>query len=327
MNTYDFLLNGAELAEQYQNSTSKEEKEQLVKKVFTGVYFNLNRLLYTNNEEDFNSDFAIYFYDKIPTLLSNYNPEYASFITYITVSLKLSFKTFYQKEKVKEEAEDVTLSEEKFRISSSFDSCNNWGDYNLYVSDPAALYTKDMLSSDDSKIKCRSRKDSSYRQPGSGLPKNKTKDNSFYFSMTYKERLIFLLACKSCLFLDDDFTEKIANEINLPVKNLDAILEKLRNHCMNRQSQMDKLMLKRNFHYIKMRTASKLLDSSSANKNSLYVKNMKSRKLSYNVWRNSNKLDKKQIKYPSNRLIGKYLNISKSSVDYNLEKAFKELYT
>ncbi len=327
MDTYDILLEGAALAEKYQHSSSEDEKEKLVMKVFTGIYFNMNKLLFSNNEEDFNSDFALYFYDRVPAILENYKAQNSSFITYVIAYLKFARRSFYHQEKFKRNSEDVSLTEEKFRLLSELKSLEQTGCYDLYACENKVSYTKDAHDCDKPEIKCRSGRDKKFSQFDNTKSPSKFVDKSFYFSMAYKERLIFLLACKSCMFLDEDLVEKIAEEINLPVHKLNDILENLRNHCIEKQRRLDASVLKQNSHYIKMKTAKKFLDSADETENSIYLRTIKTHNGSYHAWMNARKRDKHRVKYPSNRLIGRYLNISKSSVDKNLEKALKELYT
>ncbi len=326
MDTYDFLLNGAEIATQYRNSNDKNEKHSLVMKIFTGVYFNINKLLLGNKGEDFNSDFALYFYDKIPSLLNNYNPKSSSFLTYLTSYLRFQSKSFSQKQMMKKNTDDVTLGEERFQVLAGMDALRNEGRYNLYASEASVSYGKDECEVEQPKIKCRHRPATVAAKDQGGKKKLK-KDRSFYFSMSYKNRFIFLLACKSCMFLDDAMVAKIAKEIELPVEKLDSFLEKLRLDCFKSQARIDKMIARRNSHYIKMKAAEKILDHSDEELNSIYCRSVKSHAEHYKGWMYANKKDKTQIKFPSNRTIGKYLNINKTSVANNLEKALKELYT
>ncbi len=322
MDSYEILENGAEIARRYQQSTDSEEKKFLVMKVFTGVYFNLDRLLCTHNGEDFNSDFALFFYKKIPGLLRNYREHYSSFITYLRSYIKFTSRTFYQQQISKKNTDDAIFSEEQLQVLAGFNSLNSKGDYNIYAAESRVSYTKDLRDAERPKIKCRSKRASSIDNLN-----NMDRDRSFYFSMPYKNRLIFLLACKSCLFLDDEMVAKISREIDFPVERLEFFLEKLRQNCLNRQMRINKMLAKRNSHYIKMNAAKKFLDASDRTDTYAYFKNMKAHKGNYNGFERERLRDKKQIKFPSNRVIGEYLNISKSSVANNIEKALKELYT
>ncbi len=327
MDTYSFLLNGAELAEQYQNSVNEDEKKCIVMKVFTGVYFNIDRLLFSNNSEDFKSDFALYFYERIPSLLKNYNPKYSAFTTYAITYLKLSARSFFHQQMIAQNTNEAIIAEKKISLSSGGELFN---DSACYASETYVPYEKDISLSDLPKIKCKSGRDDKYIHYNKSIGSSKNeinKKDSVYFSMTYKNKLVFLLACKSCLFLDKEITEKIANEIDMDEEYLENLLEKLRQHCLHRQAKINKTLAKRNSHYIKMKASKNFLDSFSENKNSVYMRTMKTHKGNYKAWLNAQNNNKRQIKYPSNRIIGKYLDISKSSVDNNLEKALKELYT
>ncbi len=326
MDTYDFLVNGAEIAIQYQNSNDADEKHSLIMKIFTGVYFNINKLLFGNKGEDFNSDFALYFYDKIPSLLQNYNPRSSSFLTYLMSYVKFQSKSFSQEQMVKRNTDEVILSEERFQVLAGMDALKNEGRYNLYAAEASVSYGKDEPEVELPKIKCR-------HKPAEIEPKDKghkiklKKDRSFYFSMSYKNRFIFLLACKSCMFLDDAMVAKIAKEIDLPVEKLDSFLERLRFDCVKSQARIDKMIARRNSHYVKMKAAEKILGYADEELSTIYCRSVKSHAEHYKGWMYANKKDKKQIKFPSNRTIGKYLNINKTSVANNLEKALKELYT
>ncbi len=307
MDTYNVLLNGADIAEKYRNSDSEEEKDSLVMKIFSAIYNNLDKLIFIPRDEDFDSDFALFFYDKIPALLRNYNPKYSSFFTYLINYLKFATKSFIHKELLKKNKEELAVYEEQLRVNSGLESLYGSGNYDLYASENSISYGKDFETNSDAVLDI-----------------NKNRD--IYFSMPHKKRLIFLMACKSCLFLDDDMTSKVANDVGCPTEDMTKILEKLRSTCLRTQVRMNKRMTKRNTHYIKMKAAKKFADSDEENSSSLYLRSRVSHERNYKAWKSEKEKEKRQVKFPSNKSIGECLNISPSSIDRNLEKALKDVY-
>lgn len=287
------------LTEEYKNSADMEKK---VMNIFSDLYLNLERFGIIIPDEDIRNDFLLEFYYKIPRILNLYDPKKAAFSTYLSKSLKFSFLTFKFKNKTKNTAYQVLENDEEQKIYTGLENVDEDEFRNCYTSDLQTVYGKEFTEkvSDSVNFNCK--------------------------RLSPKEKGILLLACKSCLFLNDDMILKIAKTINMPYITLSNIILNLRKACYKRHQNINTQINRRNEFYLKMRLYKIIFESCEENSDG-YRRYKKAYIYNLNSWKRAISINKAQIKSPSNRLIGKHLHISRGTVDKNLAKALKKCYS
>lgn len=297
-------LHGELLVEKFKTAKTQEECDKLQMELFTFIYFNLEKLGIYIRDEDERNDFLMEFYKTIPKMFATYDSKLSSFTTYLITKLKYGIVSFRGKLNKSLLKEEIVTSEEANRICTTIEDLENEGAYNFYAGESEAAYKKDTDKKYISEV---------FKWPS-------------YFDMPIKHRRIFLLACKSCLFIDDKMIEKIAKELNMPVQVLFNILHTLKESCKRRSDSIDALICKRNKYYINKKIYKTLLE---ANKkaNASYLKEEKSYSINTQLLYKTKQANKRQIKSPSSEIIGKYLHLHRGTVDKNISDTFKKWYT
>lgn len=297
-------LNGELIVEKFKSAKSQEECDKLQMELFTFIYFNLEKLGIYIRDEDERNDFLMEFYKTIPKMFATYDPALSRFTTYLITKLKYGIVSFRGKLSKSMLKEEIVTSEEANRICTTIEDLENEGSYNFYACESEVTYKKDT--------------DNKYINTAFKWPS--------YFDMPIKHRRIFLLACKSCLFIDDKMIERIAKELNMPVRVLFNIIRILKESCKRRRDSIDALICRRNKYYINKKMYKTLLD---ANKkaNASYLKEEKSYFVNTQLFYKTKQANTRQIKSPSSGTIGKYLHLHRGTVDKNISDTFKKWYT
>ncbi len=289
------LQNAGELAAAYKTTKNAEKRHDIVMEIFTALYFNLEKFGIIFNDEDVRNDFLLRFYAKIPRVLETYDHLKANFLTYLIQSLKFFRISFHYEAKTAETAKKILEAEERQQLYCREEE-GEYGNFNLYTGDVFAPYKTCAPPS----INCKKMK-----------PEHKT---------------IFLLACKSCLFLTDAMIFAIAKKLNIPYEAFGKLIDDIRNGCRGRLKNINEQIYKRNKYYMRMKLCKKILETGDK-KTSSYKKYEKAYRYYLQSWERAIRLNKKQIKAPSNRLIGRYVNISRGTIDKNIAKALKKWYS
>lgn len=297
-----FTVNNWEtIADEYKSAKTQLIRDKLIMEIFTAIYFNLEKMGVIIRDEDKRNDFILEFYGKIPGTFKTFNPALSSFKTYLITKLKFSAMNFIKDLQTYSLKEEIVASEELNRINSVTEDLENSGRYSFYTNEPEIPYKKDCCMKLGKKVF----------------------QWSSYGNMPIEHRRIFLLACKSCLFLDDAMIKKIAEKLNMPFQSLFDIINTLRNECEHRREKLDALICKRNKYYIKAKMYENLLKVNEENR-SVYAKNKKSYSANCRFFYQAQQMSKKQIKTPSNAVIGKYLHLNRGTIDKNLYASFKK---
>ena len=297
----------------YDNKISVSKKQELIMEIFEIIYMNLESFGVYFKDEDLRSDFLLKFYYKIPRVLDTYNHNLASFYTYLTNSIRFSALTFRCKNVRDEINREIIAKEEDFRWHNILHEHDSNDDFNLYAAEAEPDYCKNMerkFISSKTKI---SKEELEFRR-------------ALYFNMPSKHRKIFLLACKACLFLDDDLIDKISAEIKMEPSLLCSILQDLRTACFKRLEKINYYGCNRNKYYIKVQLFRYLLYKTN-NTQDQYETIKRSLDYNHNLMTKTLKLNKRQIKAPSSTDIQKYINICKGTIDKNIAKTMKIWYT
>ncbi len=289
------LKNAEELAAVYKETKNDKKRNAIVMEIFTTLYFNLEKFGILFVDEDLRNDFLVRFYHKIPRTLETYNPVKSRFLTYLIQNLKFAFISFKYETKTAETANKILEAEETQQFYCKEEE-SRAQDYNLYTGDISVLYGSDAQDT----INCKKMK-----------PEHKT---------------IFLLACKSCLFLTDDMILAVSKRLGISYAAFSKLIGDIRIGCYSRCKNINEQIYKRNKYYMRMRLCKKILESSDKTTGS-YRKYEKAYRYYLLSWKRAICVNKKQIKAPSNRLIGKYINISRGTIDKNIAKALKKWYS
>lgn len=282
------------------SANSQKKLEELKKELFTFVYSNLERFGIIFPDEDERSDFLLQFYESILRIFNTFNPNVAGFYTYLVTKLKFNALAFRKKRCRQTVEQGLIIEEEQSKICTSMEDYENDEIQTFYASEKNATYEKDIICNETQK---------EFSWPS-------------YFDMTIENRRIFLLTCKSCLFLDDDMIEKIAYRLHISSDDLFKIISTLRESCIRRMDCIKKIIARRNVYYLKCNVCKAILSNPGIS-DFMYQKTKKEYETSKKFLAYAKKSHKWQIKAPSNSLIGRYLNINRSTIDNNLRTTFE----
>ncbi|MEL3913024.1 hypothetical protein [Treponema pedis] len=288
------------LAENYKSAKTQNLRDELTMKIFTVMYFNLEKLGVIIGDEDKRNDFLLEFYKKIPSTLKCFNPNFSSFKTYLITRLKYAAINFISELRNARIKEEVLKNEEQYRMNIIAEDLENEGYYTFYASENTVPYKKDDMKKNFKEVSLR----------------------TVYAGMNIYQRRIFLLTCKACLFLDDNMIKKISKEINMPFRLLFDIVHSFKNECVRCKENIKEINYKRNKYYIKLKVFENLLKITEKDYQS-YAKLTRSYKANVRFFYKAKEISDKQVKGPSNAAIGRRLNLGRGTVDKNIYTSLK----
>lgn len=311
-----FLINS--IAKEYLNGDEKVKKQSL-EKLFTLIYLNLKDFKIFL-DEDTSSDFILYVYPNLEKLLKKYCPEKSLFSTFLHMNLQYMLISFLRKKSKELRLYEAAIAEKTQTIISYMEEQFNEIEYAAentvkYCSGINSFYfgvkpiRRKANIDDSSRIKDFQEKNVLLFFKRKDVPKQ----------VNEKRKTVFFLACKAAVFLDDDIMLKIADYIDMPAHILKKYIEDLKQKSHRIIEKIEEHKIIRDKNYIKKIACEKRLNSGKAGN---YEKELllRAQKISSSRFKEAISKDKNQIKCPSNRLIAKILNISRSSVDKNIAK-------
>lgn len=171
-------------------------------------------------DEDTRSDYITWLYPKLSRIIEQYKPGKASFKTYLSWVVRLTFKTFCREYYGREARQQVFVVEEQTRILSEMADRANRNDWNdmHFDTDPAGKSKYPLIPDNEPDTKKRKQ---------------------------VAARKIMLLACKSGTALDDGIIASIVKQTGMTESYLNSKLDCVRQRWMLSADRMRELREKR----------------------------------------------------------------------------------
>jgi DNA-directed RNA polymerase specialized sigma24 family protein len=285
--------------EEYRACGTPERKDRAVAALIEYLYESLFKFRLDGLTDDTRSDFILWMYPRFPGIVEQFNPERASFKTYLNWVVRLSYRTFIRNLYSREARQRIYEIEETARLRSVEDE---WCDGNGTIAGAAEKicdYELTELLEKTAKLSEKQR--------------------------TIFNRKVFLLACKAGNYLDDAQIKQVAAVIGCGEESLREKIDQLRQECGTKHDRQRRTEEKINGYYVRSQRClyeMKLMDKDSARYESLR------KEYDYCVKRleTVRHQAKRHIRVPSNRQLAATLGISRGTIDSTLASAFHHEY-
>ncbi|HNY22510.1 MAG TPA: hypothetical protein PKO22_10225 [Treponemataceae bacterium] len=290
----------ARLAHLYRQSGDIHLLEQAVSCLASYLYVNLKRYRLPNMDEDLRSDFIAWLYPRLPSVIRQFNPEKASFNTYVNWVVRLSFRTFLKNKYSMEARQRVYEIEETTRLLSVEAEIGADSDWDSCTADANPDYG-DILS----------------RVKFSELSEKKR---------AILSRKVLLLACKASNYIDERSIRRVALIAGLSVEYIREKIDILREKTLEKHDRDVKTAERINGYYIRAQRClfeMKYMDRDTARYLSLGKEYAFCLKRIQTIRKN----DSRRIRTPSNRLLATTLGISRGTIDSTLASTHADGYS
>jgi hypothetical protein len=290
-----------ELVAEARITGNQSAREQAVGELATFIYLQLHQFHVDCRNEDTRGEYIVWMYPKLEGIIARFKPERASFRTYLTWVVKLSFRTYMRNRYTQEARNRAWQSEEETRIMSLEAEQETGADWNVCTSEKEARYEES--------------------QTGAGRKRIFLSDKK----KEIRARKIFLLACKAGNFLDDEMIAHVAAQTGYSDNYIREKLDFIRKAGARNRDRARACVEKQNGYYIRARrclvemrtTESTAPRYAALEKEYLYC------------WRRWNALRNcrsARIRPPSNRFLAAALGISRGTIDSTLASAMQDGY-
>ncbi|HKL87285.1 MAG TPA: hypothetical protein VJ861_13235 [Treponemataceae bacterium] len=279
------------LVEQAQENGDKTSMDMAISALGAFLYTRLHQYRLEFLDEDSRSDFIVWIYPRFDRFISRFNPEKASFRTYLHWMVKLSYNTFIKDRYTKMMRQRIMEIEESTRLLSIDAEKNNTHDWSSFSSENEIDYSKNR------------KKEPEIMQ---------VKKNEEIYA-----RRILLLACKSGYFLDDAAISKVALRTKTDEIWLRERLDEIKIHCKDRYKKIHDEAEKRNNYYIRAQKCQ--YEMQKVTKESpRYTRLQNEYDYCNKQWQQLKEKSSKHIIGPSNRFLSKTLGIKRGTIDSTL---------
>ncbi len=260
------------------------------------LYENLQKYRLSIRDEDTRSDFIVWLYPRFGGMIDRFNPERASFGTFLNWNVRLTFRSFCRSRYGTEARQRVYEAEEETRIRSEMAEQENSGIWELYAGEPF---------------------------PG---PRAKDSANASRKRREIEARTLLLLACKAGYEMDDATIESVSRRTGLDAKTLRARVDLVRRQSLHCQDRL-RLSREREYRYY-LRASRCLYEMGQIDKATNRYQALE-RERAYCQRRIASIRDqiKRQQKTPSNRFLAKTLGFCRGTVDSTLAAAAQRGYS
>ena len=264
------------------------------------IYLNFHQFKIDCANEDIRSDYIVWLYPRFSGIISHYNPEKASFRTYLNWVIRLSFRTFLRAWYSAEAKQRVYEAEETTRLLSVEAEMENAGLWHENASENEAQY--EIPESHEKGTKKSSKK------------------------QEIQARKIFLLACKSVINLDDSFVSRIARKTGYSERYLRNKLDYIHLATAKKRERTQEASEKQNRYYIRAQKC--LYEMKSFERDSIRYENLeKEYKYCIKRWNDIRNSPERKIYTPSNRFLAITLGISRGTIDATLASVKENEYS
>lgn len=294
-----------EIADSYFQNPSEEGRQRLVNATAVYVFSSLKCILGKAypQDEDARSEFVLWLYPQLERIVERFDPQKASYLTYVSVGVKYRYLRFCAEKgraaEIRRAAED-----EEMKL------CDGWDEDEQCACEPPAAYTAGEEAGVAARVLERAGKSESAKRR--------------------MARDILLLALKSTFYLSEDLIEKVAVFCEIPREDLEKLLETVRRDYGARQGAYEEMRLRKHCYYIRAFNCSKKLYEINLPPGSLDSEKARSVEKERDFCeRQSARLSlrmEKMQRNPSNRYLAALLGMPRGSVNSALARIKKHLY-
>jgi hypothetical protein len=272
---------------------STDTKKAAVDALCIYLYTQLSQFRLETLDEDARSDFITWLYPRFGNIIDQFDPDRASFKTYLTWVVRLSWRSFLKKKYSDKAREKVYEIEEMTQLLSKE---NEAGDSH-YAADTEPAYTKDRKTV--------------------ALSKKKKEIHS---------RKVLLLACKSGSYIDDGTIKQVARATGYSEQFIMEKIEIIRAKCRKKRDMEMRDAEKKHGYYMRAQRClyeMKYLERDSARfiqlrkEYEFCVKRIEALKVA----------ESRHIRTPSNRFLAETLGICRGTIDTTLAPMHDDQYS
>lgn len=273
--------------------SSQATRKQTIDTVCEYVYFNLAYCGIYCKDEDMRSDFVVWLYPKLADIIAGYKSDRSIFSTYLRMAVSYNWKLFMRRRQERASYSTIAQEEQSNEVKYMHDEQDAHDNYEMYAARSVPAYTVSPKTEKflHDTIKWKKREEAVYR------------------------RYFLELACKSCFCIDEQLMMRVAEYIHIPVDTLRSLIETFKTVSCKRDAQCRILKAKRDFYYLRYKSASiqlEAIDSSHAS----VIRRLKTQKTySYTRWQHYLARVEHYNRSPSNRTLAKQLGLSRSTID------------
>jgi hypothetical protein len=310
-----------EVIKDYRLNPDDARLERAVRELGSFLYGGLKRFKIDVQSDDSRSDFIAWIYPRLPGIIRHFDEERASFNTYITWVVRLSWRTFWRNQYSRDACQRVLETEAFTTLLSVEADRANANEWNSCTADTGRTYARKPLvpplaprSGTGSKA-ARERR----RKPArsESLPSAKKRE--------IEARKVFLLACKAGNFLDEAAIGKIARLTGYDEAYIRSTVAIIQDRCKVKRERMQAIREQQNATYIRAQKnlfEMKYLDRDS----SRYLALEKEYRYCVKRLERLRTQSLRQIRSPSNRFLAATLGMSRGTVDATLASALQGEY-
>lgn len=210
----------SERVHEFKNDGSPDALDSATHALGEYLYVHLVQFRLALHDEDTRSDYITWLYPKLSRVIEQYKPDKASFKTYLSWVVRLTFKTFCRDYYGREARQQVFMVEEQTRILSEMADRANRNEWN------DAEYDNDCYGKKKFPLMAENEHDTKKRRQVAA-------------------RKIMLLACKSGTALDDGIIASIVKQTGMTESYLNSKLDCVRQRWMLSADRMRVLREKR----------------------------------------------------------------------------------
>ena len=277
-------------------SPTEENRKRAIDALGIFLYENLQKYRLSVRDEDTRSDFIVWPYPRFGGLIDRFDPERASFGTFLNWNVRLTFRSFCRSRYGTEARQRVYEAEEETRIRSEMAERENSGTWELYAGESAPL---------------------PLARPVAGATKKRRE---------IEARTLLLLACKAGYELDDATIESVSRRTGLEPASLRERVDLVRRQSLQCRDRL-RLSREREYRYY-LRASRCLFEMGQIDKATNRYQALE-RERAYCQRRIASIRDQieRQQKTPSNRFLAKALGFCRGTVDSTLAAAAQREYS
>lgn len=282
----------------------QNKRKKAVDTLFQYLYFNLGEFGVYCGSEDMRSDFLLWLYPKLDTIIDGYNPDRSIFPTYLRMSLTYSWKLFLRRNREQATYASVAQDDQQRIVKTRQDEQNGSQNYELYAASPSPSYTvlPEKVQSIQETIRWERKRKDIYT------------------------RYFLELLCKSCFCINEHLLQTVAVHLGISVRKVRLLIEEAKELTDKRDAVYNEWVAKRDFYYVRYKSATLQLRKVDEAHGSV-IKRLKNRQAySYARWQGYLKRIQEYKREPSNRVLARQLGVSRATINSDLVELKKACY-
>ena len=211
----------------------QNKQKKAVDTLFQYLYFNLGEFGVYCGSEDMRSDFLLWLYPKLDTIIDGYNPDRSIFPTYLRMSLTYSWKLFLRRNREQATYASVAQDDQQRIVKTRRDEQNGSQNYELYAASPSPSYTvlPEKVQSIQETIRWERKRKDIYT------------------------RYFLELLCKSCFCINEHLLQTVAVHLGISVRKVRLLIEEAKELTDKRDAVYNEWVAKRDFYYVRYKSA------------------------------------------------------------------------